>query len=182
MSFPPAPSHSTGSRRLSLLLLVISLILSPALLTAQTGGQGALQGTVTDPSGAVIPNATVTVTDQASGVSTTRQTSSAGLYTITPLIPDSYTVTVTASGFQTLKQQNIVVPGLAVTGFNAILSVGSTEQTVTVTQAPPQLETTNATLGGVITHEMYQSLPLIMNGQQRDPTAFATLAPGAQAG
>src|SRR5665213_1268125 len=157
-----------------------SLLVNPAM--AQTAGQGAIQGTVQDATGAVVPNATVTATDNASGVSTTRKSSSAGLFTITPLIPDSYTVTVTAPGFQTSKQQNIVVNGLSVTGYNATLTVGSTDQTVTVSEAPPQLQTTNATLGTVIDNATYESLPILMGGQQRDPTAFASLAPGAQSG
>ena len=163
-------------------MLALFVCINTPWITAQTGGQGALEGTVTDPSGAVVPNATVTATNQASSVSTTRTSSSAGLYTITPLIPGVYTVTVTAQGFQVFKQQNIEVNGLTVTGFNASLLVGSSEQTVTVSDAPPELQTTNPTLGTTITNETYESLPNIMNGQQRDPTAFATLAPGAQGG
>src|SRR5258705_10916784 len=85
--------------------LVLAVILFVGLMIpssfAQTGGQGAIEGTVKDATGAVVPDATVTVTDQASGVSTTRVTSSAGLYSVTPLIPDSYTWTVLAKGFQT---------------------------------------------------------------------------------
>lgn len=163
-------------------LLLAALLFIPSALLAQTGGQGALEGTVTDPSGAVVPNATVTAINQASNVSTTRTTSSAGLYEITPLIPGVYTVNITGKGFQKFSQQNIEVNGLSVTGFNARLSVGSADQTVTVSTAPPQLETTNPTLGGTITNETYESLPNLMNGQQRDPTAFATLEPGAQSG
>ncbi len=169
-----------GSWFVVAMLLCVGPMLAPA--GAQTGGQGAIEGTVTDPSGAVVPNATVTVTDQASGVSTTRITSSAGLYTVTPLIPDKYTVTVTAKGFQAAKQQNIVVNGLNVTGYNATLTVGSADQTVTVSEAPPALDTTNAQLGTVIDNRTYESLPILMSGQQRDPTSFASLAPGAQSG
>ncbi|MGA3133396.1 MAG: TonB-dependent receptor [Terracidiphilus sp.] len=149
---------------------------------SQTGGQGALEGTVTDKSGSAIPNATVTAIDQASGVPSTRQTSSAGLYEITPLIPGVYTVKVTAPGFEVLSQQNIEVNGMTTTGFNPVLSVGAVALTVTVTAAPPQLQTTNATLGGVITNATYESLPNLMNGQQRDPTAYGILAAGAQSG
>jgi hypothetical protein len=67
---------------ISLYLLLMILAAVSATLTAQTGGQGALQGTVTDSSGALVSDATVTATDQASGVSTTRKTSTAALYTI----------------------------------------------------------------------------------------------------
>ncbi len=170
----------TSFSGLAVLTLLACFTTQP--LAAQTGGQGALEGTITDPSGAVVPNATVAATNQASNVTTTRTTSSAGLYEITPLIPGVYTVTVTAQGFQTVKQQNIEVNGLTVTGFNTKLLVGGAEQTVTVDSAPPELQTTNPTLGGTITNQTYESLPNIMNGQQRDPTAFATLEPGAQAG
>ncbi|HEY4379779.1 MAG TPA: carboxypeptidase regulatory-like domain-containing protein [Acidobacteriaceae bacterium] len=165
-----------------LAVFALSLTIGTLCASAQTGGQGALEGTVTDSSGAVIPNAAVTATNQASNVSTTRSASSAGLYEITPLIPGIYTVTVTAQGFSAFKQQNIEVNGLNVTGFNARLLVGNTNETVTVTTAPPALNTTNSTLGGTITNDTYESLPNIMNGQQRDPTAFATLEPGAQPG
>jgi hypothetical protein len=167
---------------MNLMVLGIAVLLGAGWAAAQTGGQGALEGSITDPTGAVVGNATVTATNQASNVPTTRNSSSAGLYEITPLIPGVYTVTVTAKGFETYKQQNIEVNGLNVTGFNAKLDVGSADQTVTVTDAPPELQTTNATLGGVITNSTYESLPLVMNNQQRDPTAFATLQPGAQAG
>lgn len=176
--------RNRGGTGLARIFFALALCLGwaafPAL--AQTGGQGALEGTITDATGAVIPNATVTATNQASGVSTTHATSSAGLYAITPLIPGIYTVTVTADGFQVSKQENIEVNGLTITGYNARLTVGSTGETITVTEAPPQLQTTNATLGGVITNETYESLPVLMSGQQRDPTAFATLTPGAQSG
>jgi hypothetical protein len=158
------------------------LCLASSAIFAQTGGQGALEGTVADPTGAVIPGATVTATNQASNVATSRTSSSAGLYTITPLIPGVYSITVTAQGFQRFEQKNIEVNGLSVTGFNPKLALGNASETVTVTDAPPELQTTNPSLGAVITNQTYESLPLVMNNQQRDPTAFATLAPGAQGG
>lgn len=162
-----------------LVLLGFCCGISIQLAIAQTGGQGALEGTVLDPKGSVVANASVTATNQASGVSTTRTTSSAGAYQITPLIPGVYTVTVTATGFESLKQENIEVNGMTITGFNATLKVGEVSETITVTSAPPQLQTTNATLGSTITNEMYEAMPVIMNDQQRDPTSYATLAPGA---
>ncbi len=184
-----AKDGETLFKKLSGFLILLTLVVASAsTLQAQTGGQGALQGTVTDATGAVVRDASVTATDQASGVATTRQTSSAGVYTITPLIPDTYTITVTAKGFAVSKQENIVVDGLNVTGYNVKLSVGSTEQTITISQAPPALQTENATLGTVIDNATYESLPVLMSGSSagavngRDPTAFATLSTGTQAG
>ncbi len=170
-----------GGMTALLLATTVNLILFSASTLAQTGGQGAIQGTVTDASGAVVPNAKVTATNQDSGVATVRPTSSAGLFEINPIIPGTYTVTATAKGFQTFKQQNLVVDALKVTGLNISLEIGGQDQTITVTEAPPALNTTSATLGGVIENSTYTNLPLQMNGQQRDPTAFATLLPGVQA-
>ena len=70
----------------------------------QTGGQGAIQGTVTDPSGAMISNATVSAQNLSTHVTTARRTSSDGLYQISPLLPGNYTVTIEAQGFQTFGQ------------------------------------------------------------------------------
>jgi hypothetical protein len=175
-------SSRTGPIAWITLLLLCVLTLRGTSALAQTGGQGALEGTVTDSTGAVVPSATVTATNQASNVSTTRQSSSAGLYSISPLIPGVYTITVKSPGFGTLVQKNIEVNGLTVTGYNAQINNGDVAETVTVTAAPPQLQTTSATLGAVITNETYMSLPLILNNQQRDPSSLATLAPGAQGG
>ncbi|HZQ43574.1 MAG TPA: carboxypeptidase regulatory-like domain-containing protein [Acidobacteriaceae bacterium] len=169
-------------RSFAVLLAVSFLACAGSAVLAQTGGEGALEGTVTDSTGAAIPNATVTATNQASKVSTTRKSTGAGLYSITPLIPGVYTVTVTVPGFATLTQKNLEVNGLNVTGFNPKLSPGAVDQAVTVTEAPPQLETSSASVSEVITNDVYMSLPLIMNGQQRDPSSLATLSVGAQSG
>lgn len=63
-----------------------------------------------------------------------------------------------------------------------MLEIGNQTMEITVTTAPPQLETTNAALGGVLENHTYENLPLQMLGQQRDPTAFATLLPGTVTG
>lgn len=182
-------SGSTGykfmERGFCSFLAVILAIFVPVISTnlfAQTGGEGALQGTVIDESGAAIPDAVVTAINQASKVETTRNASKAGVFMIAPLTPGIYTVKVTAPGFAALTQENIEVNGLNVTGLNPTLHVGSAEQTITVTEAPPQLQTSSAVVGDVLTNHVYESLPVVMNNQQRDPTSFATLAPGAQTG
>lgn len=149
---------------------------------AQTAGEGTLTGTVTDSTGAAIPNATVTAINAATHVTTQRTSSSSGLYTIAPLPPGTYSVQVSASGFKALRQDNLQVNALGVLTFNPALTIGETNETVVVTAAPPVLDTSTATLGLVMENETYANLPLQMNGAQRDATAFASLTPGAQAG
>ncbi|MGA1982692.1 MAG: TonB-dependent receptor [Acidobacteriaceae bacterium] len=167
---------------LSLLVLVTISGASPTL-QAQTAGEGSIAGTVTDTSGAAIPNATVTATNTATNVSETRSTSGSGTYTIAPLQPGTYTVTVAAGGFKTLTQQNLDVVALGELGFNPVLTVGAATETVVVTTAPPVLDTTSATVGLVMENQTYANLPLLLSGSlQRDPTAFGTLTPGSQGG
>jgi hypothetical protein len=162
--------------------LVLFLLCASLPLLAQTGGEAGIQGTVTDATGAVIPHATVTAVNTASNVATSRETTGDGLYTISPIAPGTYTVTVTAPGFSKHVQQNFVIDALKITGLDISMSIGAQDVSVTVSEAPPQLETTNATLGLNIENTNYANLPLQMNNSQRDPTAFGTLAPGAQGG
>ncbi len=164
------------------MLSLFAFVLCVLPLSAQTGGEAGIQGSVVDSTGAVIPNATVTATNDATGVATTRVTSSAGLYTISPIIPGVYTVTAKAKGFSEAIQKGLSIDALRLTGLNLTLAIGTESQEVTVTLAPPSLETTNATLGAVLENKTYENLPLQMTGQQRDPTAFATLVPGTTTG
>src|SRR5437764_7355805 len=119
------PTHNILHARLAnklskaLSLLAVALLIAvPAMLRAQTAGQGAISGTVTDPTGAAIPNATVVVINNATNVSTQRTSSSSGLFNIAPLPPGTYTMNVSAQGFRSLKQENLAVNALGVLGFN----------------------------------------------------------------
>jgi hypothetical protein len=162
--------------------LFLLAVAAPIALKAQTAGEGTISGTVSDSTGAVVPNASVIATNIATNVASARTSSSAGLYTIAPLPPGTYTLRVEAKGFRTLMQDNLVVNALGVLGFNPVLTIGEAAETVVVTAAPPVLDTTNATIGLVMENTTYANLPLQMNNAQRDATAFASLAPGAQAG
>jgi hypothetical protein len=167
----------------TILLLVAALtITTPVALEAQTAGEGTISGIVTDSTGAVVPNARVVATNAATNIATQRTSSSAGLFTIAPLPPGIYSVTVEATGFRTLKQENLAVNALSVLSFNPVLTIGEMTETVEVTSAPPVLDTSTATLGLVMENETYANLPLQMNNAQRDATAFGALAPGAQGG
>lgn len=168
----------------SVLLFAICFLalLMPHSLRAQVGGEGAIQGRVVDPTGAVVPNATVSATDVATGVVETRKATQTGDYVISPLPAGVYTVRATARGFATLVQKHITVNATQSTGLDLHLTIGSQSQTVTVSSAPPALDTTDGTLSETMENKQYSALPLSMNGQQRDPTAFVYLMPGVQSG
>jgi hypothetical protein len=167
----------------SIKALALCLCLATASALAQTAGDGAITGTVKDSTGAVVPNASVTAKNDATGVVTQRTTSGGGIYEISPLIIGTYTVTVSAKGFQSFVQQKILLNENQTFGLNATLTIGSTDQSVTVTEAPPQLDTANAVLGGTISATEFADLPLLVAGnQQRDITSFSNLLPGAQPG
>jgi hypothetical protein len=144
----------------------------------QAGGKGTIQGTVTDPSGAIVPGAEVTATLVATGETVTQKTTSAGFYALASLKPGVYTIKVNAAGFQAYVQENVTLDALQVFGLNAQLHVGSTNESVTISAAPPPIDTTNATLGNTMENESYQALPLNMSGAPRDPTAFVFLTAG----
>jgi hypothetical protein len=76
--------------------------------------------------------------------------------------------------------REVHVAPIALTTLDVELTIGAASETVTVTDAPPALDTTNATLGGTIENELYSSLPLAMNGGPRNATAFQYLMPGVQ--
>ena len=175
-------SGSGLGRFLAIALALTCLFFGHQPIQAQTGGEAGIQGTVSDATGAAIPSATVTVKSNATGVELTRQTNGDGLYTVSPIIPGVYTVTVKAPGFESYVQKNLQANALVMTPLNIAMKVGAQDTTVEVTGAPPALETTNATLGLTIQNETYTNLPLTLNGQMRDPTAFGNLAPGAQGG
>src|SRR5918911_461335 len=94
------------SRLTIMLLFLVAGFYGPARAFGQIGGSGSINGTITDPNGDVVPGATVVARNVATTIETTRQTTEAGLYVISPLPPGNYTITVTLKGFQTLIQEN----------------------------------------------------------------------------
>ena len=169
-------------RRLGISSMVLALVVLPSVTArAQIGGSGSIQGTVLDASGAALPGATVTATHAATGIVTSRQATTAGVYALSPLAPGEYRVTVTLQGFQTFVQEAVVVDALGVVGLNVTLKVGAITQEVTVSASPPMLRTADGRLGQTIRNDVYTALPLVMNtGGPRDPTSFMFLMPGVQ--
>ena len=176
--------QTTGARkyrnRTRWLLLIFGLVSGTAL--GQVTGSGTIQGTISDSSGAVVPGASVTAINKATGVQTERSTTAAGFYVLSPLPAGEYTVRVTAPGFQTLSQEHIVVDATANVGLNLELKVGSASETVTVEGTAVALHTEDATLGGSVGNQVYNALPLSMGtGVPRDPTLFIALVAGVAA-
>jgi Carboxypeptidase regulatory-like domain/TonB dependent receptor-like, beta-barrel len=160
---------------------VALVVLMAPLAHAQIGGSGSIQGTVLDASRAALPGATVTATNVATGIETVRQTTDAGVYTLAPLPPGEYRVTVALDGFERFAREGVIVDALSVVGLNVTLQVAGVKQDVVVTAAPLALSTADARLGQTIRNEVYTALPLVMNtGGPRDPTAFMFLMPGVQ--
>ncbi len=145
---------------------------------AQVAGTGSIEGTVTDPSGAIVPGASVTATNVATGVNAISKTTNSGVFAIPTLQPGEYIVTVVAPGFQTLKQQHVVVDALETVTVNPKLQMGQATQSVIVEAEPTVLKTDDVSLGSSMENQVYDSLPLAMNGSARDPTAFAGLSVG----
>src|SRR5579864_326619 len=108
---------------------------------------GRILGAITDQTGGVIAGATVTVTDTDRGVTRTLVTDSAGEYNAPSLLPSTYTVRAEAKGFRTLDRQNLMVGVGQEIRVDLTLQPGEQTQTVTVTEALPMIETTNAELG-----------------------------------
>ena len=166
-----------------LLFIVIGCLFSGTSTLAQLAGKGAISGNIEDQTGVAIPNAKVTVTNTATGVSVTVPSTNAGDYTFSTLDPGGYTIVVEAQGFQTQRQKNVNVNALETTTHSPKMTTGSNSETVTVNTAPPQLQTTNATLRRYPSKPRCSSaLPVEMGGfgsqDQRRATDFCLFAAG----
>src|SRR5690348_16726805 len=161
-------------RNIRFLILSISLV---CLLNAIGWSQvstSTVTGTVVDTSGAVVPEATIKVTNEGTAVSYQTKTSSTGAYTVPSLTPGQYTVTVSHAGFDTFSSQhNVLSVGVPLV-VNATLQVGAAQQVVQVESSYQRIETTNASISDVMTQKQVQNLPL--NG--RNPLSLLTLEPG----
>ncbi len=150
---------ATEARFLGLLLAFLVLFLPGGRLLAQVD-QGAVTGIVYDSEGRVVPGATVTLTAVDTGLALTQTTNSAGLYTFQPVKIGSYSITAAAAGFATTTQQNIKVDIQARVAVNLSLKVGGASETVTVSTAPPLLETQTGAVGQVVEAKTINETPL----------------------
>lgn len=159
-------------RVLFLCILLTAATLLPSAF-AQTN-TGSIVGTVHDPSGAIIPGAHITITNSATDVTTSLVTNSAGGYQALQLIPGTYTVKATSSGYSTQVRTDVIINVQSRVEVDFSLSIGKVQQQVRVTGVAPLLQTQSAEVGGVLTSRQINNLPL--NGREYDKLAL--LQPG----
>ena len=160
--------------RALLFVVAVAMILTAPALMAQTGSTGALTGTITDPSGAVISGATVTATNIATGAERTDTTTSDGVFKFSLLSPGNYRVRISASGFKTAEAASVTVNVADTAVLNHSLEIGAQSVQVTVEATTVQIQTENATTGGTVSGDLITSLPLV----SRNYTQIISLSPG----
>src|SRR5579884_735872 len=145
-------------------VLLMSLAVWAGRANAQTASTATVLGVVTDPSGAVIGGASVTLVNQGTGVTQTTTANAAGQYTFPSVNPGTYTVKVTMQGFRTATVSNLVVNVAKSYQVNFRLVLGEVSQTVQVqATAAVQLQTTNAQVGNVIGGNDMMRLPTLQH-------------------
>lgn len=147
------------------------------MLWSQAGG-GSASGVVVDPSGAAVANARVEITNTATGVSQVTTSTSAGQFVFPVLPVGTYTLSVAAQGFRKAVVNGVTVALDQTTNANVTLQIGNVQQQVEVSASTAQIQPDTAQQATTITPQVYQSLPLSLNGEARSVTGFLFLAPG----
>ena len=148
-------------QRFGVLAIVLCLIVGLAPLCAQST-TGAIVGTVTDPSGAIIAGATVTITNMGTNIAVKTTTDASGEYVVTPLEVGKYSVAVEATGFKRSIRSDVQVNVQDRVRVDGRLEVGQASETVEVQAAAPVLETDTSYLGEVVDSQRIVDLPLKM--------------------
>ncbi len=151
------------STKLLVVVPLLLLLVIPSSLLAQAAGTASIQGTVTDPTGASIPNAKVVLTKTDTGTSRTTATDSNGVYALPNVPVGPYSLTVTSEGFQTYTQTGTLEVGNSIS-IDPHMTVGSASEHVEVQASGVALETETSTFKQVIDQARITELPL--NGRQ----------------
>jgi hypothetical protein len=161
--------------RLRIVCLLSLALLLPTLLPAQ-GASGRVLGRVSDPSGAVLAAAKITLTNEATGISRDANANDSGDYSFVDVAPGTYTVQFELTGFKKNVQKSVIVDVNQVVTLNSTLQIGGSQETVEVTSEAPQVDTTSTQLGAVINNRSINELPL----NTRDTYQFLQAQPGVQ--
>jgi len=162
MRVPRVECLPVRHRLLSTVLFSVVSILGSALsLWGQGSYRAQLRGVVSDATGAVVANATVTIRDVGTDISNSAHTDDKGSYFFTGLRPSTYAVKVEAHGFRSAERTGVVLAVDQESSLNFRLDIAGASTSISVTAAPPLLDTDNATLGTDITHEYINEIPLM---------------------
>lgn len=168
-------NRAIKTRRLLGWLMLLAMLLGvSALPSFGQIDRGAIGGTILDSSGAIVPNATVTITNKATGVVVTTPVDPAGEYQVLTLIPGTYSVKASAAGFDSVLRDNISLHVQDHLSLNFVLKVGSVKTEVLVSGGEPMLQTQTADVGTVVNERDMNDLPL--NGRRY--ADLALLEPG----
>jgi hypothetical protein len=162
----------TGYTALALCALLIALFF-PTVLRAQIA-TGGITGTVMDPAGAVVPGATITLTNDATGVAVSTVSTSTGTYALTAVLPGTYTLQAESQGFQRFIDHGLQIHLQQTLTVDVPFSTGNVAQQVTVTAAAPLLQAENAAIGQTITTRVINDMPL----QGRNWASLSQLSAG----
>ncbi|HXZ81463.1 MAG TPA: carboxypeptidase-like regulatory domain-containing protein, partial [Terriglobales bacterium] len=164
------------ARRLTIAVFLAALVVLTSAPSSAQAVYGSIFGTVTDPSGAAVPNAKVTVVNERKGTTDEATTNDTGNYSVTHLIPDIYSVRFEAQGFKTLEQKNVTVSADTGSRLDGQFSLGATTEAVEVSAEAPQLKTDRADVATTYNEQYVENLPIL----NRNFTTFELLSPGTQ--
>jgi hypothetical protein len=167
-------------RRYSSSLCMIVVLFATPSLWSQAGG-GGLTGSVVDSSGATVPNASVELTNDATNVVQKNSSTSAGQFVFPVLPVGSYTLSVSATGFQKSVLRGVTVDLNQMRNVNVTLQLGNVQQSIEVNASAVQLQPETAQQATTISNHDYEALPLAVNSEARSPVGFLYLAPGVNA-
>ena len=155
------------------------LMLSAMALFGQSE-RGTITGVVHDSSGAVVPNAKVTIVSQSTNVSLAMTTNDAGEYTAPSLQAGTFTVRIAKEGFRTSELRGLALDAAQTVRADATLEVGSSTQAIEVMASAVQLQTEDAKSSTIIQNKLVNDLPLVVGGTVRTPFDLASMAPDAK--
>lgn len=173
---------SAGVAKRAIGFCAVFALFAVAGLCSGQNTDASLSGTVTDTTNAAIPNASLKLTNEATGFVRSAKTDASGGYNITAVPPGTYDLAAGASGFKTTIHRGIQLTISQAGTVNVQLPPGTAQQTVTVEGGSSAINVTNAQLGGGIAPETLQDFPLIISGAPRSSATVALMLPGVTTG
>ena len=165
----------TAKQTVSALALLLMAMALQSAAYAQTTGQ--ITGTVKDITGAVAPTATIIVVNESTGIKWQAHANQDGIYTVPLLQPGNYRINVEAAGFRAINRSGIHLAVAQTAVLDFTLELGATSDSITVTDTAPLLDAGSNAIGGVVTPERVEDLPIL----GRNSNALLTLVPGVRA-